>query len=104
MLGFDVLGTGRIAHRLVSAALERFGGLDTLVRNAATLDPFDSIAACDPEAWQRALTVNVMGPVMLAQAALPHLRSRKGRIIHVTSGAASIPISEISAYCASKPR
>lgn len=89
-------------QRLVSAAVERFGGLDGIVSNAATLDPFDTIAACDPEAWQLALTVNVVGPMMLAQAALPHIRARKGRIIHVTSGAASIPISGLSAYCASK--
>lgn len=89
-------------QRLVSAALERFGGLDAIVSNAATLDPLTSIATCDPEAWQRALAVNVVGPLMLAQAALPHLKARKGRIINVTSGAAGIPISGVSAYCASK--
>jgi 3-oxoacyl-[acyl-carrier protein] reductase len=89
-------------QRLVNAAVERFGGLDVLVSNAATLEPLVPIAACDPEAWQRALTVNLLGPVMLAQAALPHLRARKGRIIDVTSGAAGFPVSGMSAYCASK--
>lgn len=33
---------------------------------------------------------------------LPALRARQGRIIDVTSGAASLPISGLSAYCASK--
>lgn len=89
-------------RRLVGAALERFGSLDAVVSNAATLEPVAPIAAADPEAWQRAFTVNVIGPVMLAQAALPHLRARKGRIIDVTSAAAGLPISGVSAYCATK--
>jgi NAD(P)-dependent dehydrogenase (short-subunit alcohol dehydrogenase family) len=88
--------------RLVGAALERFGSLDAVVSNAATLDPIAPIATSDPAVWHRALAVNVLGPVMLAQAALPALRARQGRIIDVTSGAASIPISGLSAYCASK--
>lgn len=33
---------------------------------------------------------------------LPALRARQGRIIDVTSGAASLPIPGLSAYCASK--
>lgn len=89
-------------QRLVAAAIERFGSLDAVVSNAATLDPVAPVAASDAEAWLHALRVNVLGPVMLAQAALPHLRARKGRIIDVTSGAAGIPISGVSAYCASK--
>jgi len=89
-------------QRLVSAALERFGSLDAVVSNAATLDPVEPIATSAPEAWHRALTVNVIGPVMLAQAALPHLRARNGRVIDVTSGAAGLPLSGLSAYCASK--
>jgi NAD(P)-dependent dehydrogenase (short-subunit alcohol dehydrogenase family) len=89
-------------RRLVHAAVERFGGLDALVSNAATLEPVEFVAASDPEAWQHALAVNVLGPLMLAQVALPHLRARKGRIIDVSSGAASIPVSGLSAYCASK--
>lgn len=89
-------------RRLVDATIERFGSLDALVNNAATLDPVEPIATSDPALWHRALAVNVLGPLMLAQAALPALRARQGRIIDVTSGAAGIPISGLSAYCASK--
>jgi NAD(P)-dependent dehydrogenase (short-subunit alcohol dehydrogenase family) len=89
-------------QRLVDRAVERFGGVDAIVNNAATAGPIAPVASCDPDAWLGSIAVNVLGPLMLAQAALPHLRARKGRVINVSSGAASIPVSALSAYCASK--
>jgi NAD(P)-dependent dehydrogenase (short-subunit alcohol dehydrogenase family) len=98
---------GDVSHkedceRLVLRAVERFGGIDAVVNNAASLEPLSPFAATDPLAWQRCLAVNVFGPAMMTHAALPHLRRRKGRIINVTSGAASVPLTGLSAYCSSK--
>ena len=88
--------------RLVKSAVERFGGLDVVVNNAAILEPLSSFATSTPEALERAFAVNVLGPLMLAQAAAVHLRPRKGCIVNVTSVVATLPVSGIGAYCASK--
>jgi NAD(P)-dependent dehydrogenase (short-subunit alcohol dehydrogenase family) len=88
--------------RLVQSAVERFGGLDAVVNNAAIVDPLSTLMTSAPEAVERALAVNVLGPLMLAQAAAVHLRPRKGCIVNVTSGVATFPVSGIGAYCASK--
>jgi NAD(P)-dependent dehydrogenase (short-subunit alcohol dehydrogenase family) len=57
---------------LVGATVERFGGVDILVNNAANALqlPLGSIT---PEGWEKSFSVNLRGPVFLAQAALPHL-------------------------------
>lgn len=89
-------------RRLVDRAVDRFGGVDAIINNAATVAPIAPISGCDPDAWLGSLAVNVLGPLMLAQAALAQLRARKGRVINVTSGVAGFPVSALSAYCASK--
>ncbi len=92
----------QVAQRLVERALERFGGLEAVVNNAATLEAMGPVARADPEAWRRSWAVNVLGPVMLTQAALVHLRSSCGRVINVSSGAAVHAIAGWAAYCADK--
>ncbi len=91
-----------VCARLVAAATETFGGVDAIINNAAVLEPVASIADSDAEAWQRHIDINIMGPYLLIRAALPSLRERHGRVINVSSGAASYAIVGWSAYCASK--
>ena len=43
-----------------------------------------------------------MGPFYLIHATISELRSTKGRIVNVSSGAASRPLKNASAYCAAK--
>jgi NAD(P)-dependent dehydrogenase (short-subunit alcohol dehydrogenase family) len=87
---------------LVAETIETFGRLDAVVHNAAVIDPIAPIAEADPQAWQTAVTVNLLGPVWLTQAALPHLRRQQGRVISVSSGAAEYGIAGWGAYCATK--
>jgi NAD(P)-dependent dehydrogenase (short-subunit alcohol dehydrogenase family) len=89
-------------RRLVEEALERFGRLDALINNAALVHPLGFVAQVDPEAWACCQAVNVLGPFHLAQAALPALRESQGRIIMVSTGAASKVIEGAGAYCVSK--
>ncbi len=92
-----------VAERLVAAAALAFGRIDAVINNAAVLDPLARIADSDPYQWQRNLQINVVGPYLLIQAALPHLRrAPQGRVINVSSGAAVRATAGWPAYCSSK--
>jgi NAD(P)-dependent dehydrogenase (short-subunit alcohol dehydrogenase family) len=89
-------------QRAIAETVERFGGLDGVVNNAGVLRPIAPIADGDPRAWERNLAVNVLGPFLITQAALPHLRQRGGRVINVSTGAAVRAVRGFGAYCAAK--
>ena len=92
-----------VAERLVAAAVLATGRLDAVINNAAVVSPLARIAESDPFEWQRNLQINVVGPYLITQAALPHLRrAPQGRVINISSGAAVRPVAGWSAYCASK--
>ena len=49
------------------------------------------------------LAVNLTGPMLVMQAAYPHLRAAGGgTIVNVSSGAGLSPLKHRTAYCASK--
>jgi NAD(P)-dependent dehydrogenase (short-subunit alcohol dehydrogenase family) len=87
---------------LVEKTINNFGRIDSIVHNAGVLEPIAPIAEADPAAWQQNMMINLLGPMMLTQVALPYLRQNRGRVIHVSSGAATYAISGWSAYCATK--
>lgn len=89
-------------QRLVEKTINHFGRIDSLVHNAGVLEPIAPIAEADPAQWRHNLIVNLLGPLMLTQAALPYLRQHRGRVIHVSSGAATYAIPGWSAYCVTK--
>lgn len=91
------------AEALVAAVDARFGRLDALVNNAATVEPIGSIADGDPETWARAVEINLIGAYRAARAALRLMaRAGGGTIVNLSSGAAFRPMEGWSAYCASK--
>ena len=89
-------------RRIVERSLDRWGRLDALVNNAGVLGPLAYTVDSDAAAWLETLKVNVMGPYNLARDTLPWLRKTGGRIVNVSSGAATKALAAAGAYCVSK--
>jgi 3-oxoacyl-[acyl-carrier protein] reductase/pteridine reductase len=86
----------------VAEATEFLGGLDLLINNAAIFETAP-LEALTPEQWDDAYAVNARGPFLVAQAALPFLRSSGGgRIINIGSLGGLKPWTTHGHYCASK--
>jgi NAD(P)-dependent dehydrogenase (short-subunit alcohol dehydrogenase family) len=87
----------------VAACHTAFGQLDVLINNAGVIEPITSLSDADPEAWARAIDVNLKGVFNGMRAALPGMIARgAGTILTVSSGAAHNPLEGWSAYCTSK--
>jgi 3-oxoacyl-[acyl-carrier protein] reductase/pteridine reductase len=85
----------------VAAVVEEFGGLDILVNNAGL---FESVALEEitVEQWDRVFAANTRGPFLMAQAAYPHLRTARGRIVNIGSLGGIHPWATHAHYCTSK--
>jgi len=72
------------AAAVVSAATERFGGLDIVVNNVggSGAPSFEEMDADDLDA---VVGKNVVPAVLVSKAALPHLRTRAGGVIAIVS-------------------
>lgn len=88
--------------RAVDNAARALGGIDGLV-NAAGIDLVADIEGMQLADWNRVIAVNLTGPMLVMQAAYPHLRAAGGgTIVNVSSGAGLVPLKNRMAYCASK--
>jgi NAD(P)-dependent dehydrogenase (short-subunit alcohol dehydrogenase family) len=89
-------------ERLVAATVDRFGGIDILVNNAANALALP-LGEITPEAWEKSFGVNLRGPVFLMQYALPHLEaSEHASIINVSSAGAFLFGQVTHMYAAAK--
>jgi NAD(P)-dependent dehydrogenase (short-subunit alcohol dehydrogenase family) len=89
-------------REIVRQAFGRFGRIDALINNAGMIEPIDPIARTRRGDWQRNWAVNVLGPMMLIQLALPHLRKSGGRVVNITSGSAETVVAGWGAYSSAK--
>jgi NAD(P)-dependent dehydrogenase (short-subunit alcohol dehydrogenase family) len=90
------------AEAAVKAALDRFGGIDVLVNNAANFYAgyFEELT---PEQMERQLTTSLVGPMNVTRAVLPVMRKqRSGHVVTISSSAGLAGFEYGTAYAASK--
>jgi NAD(P)-dependent dehydrogenase (short-subunit alcohol dehydrogenase family) len=74
------------AKACVAATIERFGGLDILVNNAATNPYYGPTLAVDEGRFDKTFQVNLRGPLFWCQAAWEQaMRDKPGVIINIAS-------------------
>jgi len=102
-LAFQAEVTDRKALQSAFAATEEsFGSFDVLVNNAGINNPTDFDQITD-EDWDNILSVNLKGPFVCSQEALPYLkRSGGGSIIHIGSVSGQYGGPRTAHYAASK--
>lgn len=87
----------------VSSAVERMGGIDILINNAAifTAAPIVEIERAD---YQRVFDINVAGTLFMMQAVARHMieRGKGGKIINMASQAGRRGEPLVAVYCATK--
>jgi NAD(P)-dependent dehydrogenase (short-subunit alcohol dehydrogenase family) len=94
--------SGQDAETATKAAVDRFGGIDVLVNNAASFYAgyFEELT---PEQMERQLAVSLIGPMNITRAVLPVMRKqRSGHVVTISSSAGFAGFEYASAYAASK--
>jgi len=101
LLCFDVTDPAG-AKAAIEQFRQRAGGVDGWVNNAGINLP-DLLVAADPGRIRRQLEVNLLGPILCAQAVLPFfMEQRRGVLLNVSSVAAVRPAPGQSVYAATK--
>lgn len=88
-------------HAVAEHTLQRFGGIDVLVNNAA-IQPKQSYTAIHEmatETWQKMLAINLTGYHLMAKSVLPTMIDQaSGVIVNLASGQAHRTARQVGAY------
>lgn len=95
----DALGIADFAKDIVT----RFPALDTLINNAGIMAVENLAEDADTAMAENIIATNLLGPIRLTRALLPHLRSQpRATITNVTSGVGFVPFAATPTYSATK--
>ncbi len=88
---------------LAQAAVDKWGGIDALLNNAALTLPFGLFEDADLADWRKNHEVNIYGSLQMAQACIPAMKKRgKAYIVNVSSMAHKKPLPQQGAYASAK--
>ena len=90
--------------RVAAALIRDHPGLNVLVNNAGIMPNEDLTAErVETSAAEAAIVTNLLGPIRLTAALLPHLRRQPdAAVLNVTSGLAFVPLAAAPTYSATK--
>jgi NAD(P)-dependent dehydrogenase (short-subunit alcohol dehydrogenase family) len=87
----------------VGAVHQHYGRVDGLINNAGR-SYAASVEEIDPELFDEIFHLNVLGPIIAMQAAIPMMRAQGGgSIVNINSGTAFMTVAQYSVYSSSKP-
>jgi len=91
-------------NAMAKAAVDRFGGIDILVNNAAifgdiVMKPFTEVTT---DEWMRVMAVNTAGPFHCIKAIFPYMKEKGGKIINMASAIIFEGVPGVPHYVASK--
>ena len=87
--------------RMVAAAIAAFGKLDAVVNNAAAVTR-SNLSNTDVTLFDRLMAINVRAPLLLIQAAVPHLKQTQGCVLNIGSLNGYCGEANLLAYSVSK--
>lgn len=98
-VGADVTSREQV-ESLVKAAIDHFGRLDIVVNNAGVYQ-FAKIEETTEALYRKQFDINVLGALLVAGAAAPHL-GKGGSIINISSNVTSVMPAESAIYTGTK--
>ena len=100
-LHIDDIADPQAPARIIAAAIKAFGKLDALVNNAASVQR-SNLANTDAALFDKLIAINLRAPMLLIQAALPHLKQTRGAVLNVGSVNGHCGEANLLAYSISK--
>ncbi|CAF0816121.1 unnamed protein product [Brachionus calyciflorus] len=89
--------------KLIEKTVEKYGGIDILVSNAATNPNFGNIFDIDESQWDKLFDTNVKSTFFIIKQAIPYLKQRKdSNVLIISSIAGYSPFQLIAPYSISK--
>jgi uncharacterized oxidoreductase len=104
-MAFEVLDVqdGAQLAGFASKIVSTYPGLNVLINMAGVMRPENLVNAADPSIINQTITTNLVAPLQLTAAFLPHFnRVPKATIMNVSSGLAFTPLAMAATYCATK--
>ena len=84
-------------------AVERFPQLNVVINNAGIMKPENVPAADNLAIAEETIATNLLGPIRLTTALLPHfLKQPRATVLTVSSGLAFVPLASTPTYSATK--